>query len=100
MERKEEKAEVKSLVRESFWNVYSQGCTEHYVLHCMRDDHDFVPERCFVMLKDGVLSGRNIFVRAHIITDDGTQLPIMTMGPICNKAFPDKEKLKLESQIF
>ena len=26
--------EVETLTRESFWNVYHPGCTEHYVLHC------------------------------------------------------------------
>ena len=31
LERKEEQREVESLVRESFWNVYRQGCLEHYV---------------------------------------------------------------------
>ncbi len=83
LERKEERAEVENLVRESFWNVYRPGCLEHYVLHCMRSSPDFVPELDFVMLKGGVLIGQNVFVRAHITTDEGTEMPIMTMGPIC-----------------
>ena len=24
---------VENLVRESFWNVYKPGCSEHYVIH-------------------------------------------------------------------
>lgn len=83
LERKEERIEVENLVRESFWNVYRPGCLEHYVLHCMRDDPDFVPELDFVMLKGGVLIGQNVFVRAHITADDGARIPVMTMGPIC-----------------
>ena len=35
------------------------------------------------MEKDGKIIGQNIFVRAHIQSDDGRQIPIMTMGPIC-----------------
>ena len=27
---------VESMVRESFWNVYRPGCTEHYVLRRLR----------------------------------------------------------------
>ena len=82
-ERPDEYRAVEELVRESFWNVYRPGCLEHYVLHCLRDDPDFVPELDFVMEKDGELIGQNIFVRTHIASDEGRQLPIMTMGPIC-----------------
>lgn len=82
-ERADERRAVETLVREAFWNVYRPGCLEHYVLHCLRDDAAFVPELNFVMEKDGQLIGQNIFVRAVINTDDGGELPIMTMGPIC-----------------
>ena len=76
-------AEVENLVRESFWNVYRPGCYEHYLLRCLRDDKDFVPELDFVMEKDGRIIGQNVFVRASIQADDGRDVPIMTMGPIC-----------------
>ena len=76
-------AEVENLVRESFWNVYRPGCYEHYLLRCLRDDKDFVPELDFVMEKDGRIIGQNVFVRASIQADDGRDIPIMTMGPIC-----------------
>lgn len=83
LERKEEQRRVESLVREAFWNVYRPGCLEHYVLHCLRDDEDFVPKLNFVMERDGELIGQNVFVRASIKADDGRKIPIMTMGPIC-----------------
>ena len=76
-------AEVENLVRESFWNVYRPGCYEHYLLRCLRDDKDFVPELDFVMEKDGRIIGQNVFVRASIQADGGRDIPIMTMGPIC-----------------
>lgn len=82
-EKKEERGEVENLVRESFWNVYRPGCLEHYVLHTLRDDPSFVPELDFVLEKDGEIIGQNIFVRAVINADDGRDIPIMTMGPIC-----------------
>lgn len=83
LERKEEHREVEKLVRESFWNVYRPGCLEHYVLNQLRNDSDFVPELDFVMEKDGELIGQNIFMKANIKADDGRDIPIMTMGPIC-----------------
>ena len=83
LETSKDHTEVEHLVRESFWNVYRPGCLEHYVLHCLRKDPAFVPELDFVMEKDGVIIGQNIFMRASIAADDGRSIPILTMGPIC-----------------
>lgn len=83
LEKKEDYHEVETLVRESFWNVYRPGCLEHYVLKCLRKDKDFVSELDFVMEKDGRIIGQNVFVRTAIMADDGRDIPIMTMGPIC-----------------
>jgi len=83
LERSEDYRAVENLVRESFWNVYRPGCLEHFVLKKLRDDADFVPELDFVMEKDGVIIGQNVFVRTAITGDDGRMIPIMTMGPIC-----------------
>ena len=83
LEKKEERHEVENLVRESFWNVYRPGCLEHFVLHELRNDADFVPQLDLVMLLDGRIIGQNVFVRAAIKSDIGEDLPIMTMGPIC-----------------
>ena len=81
-EEKDHRA-VEQLVRESFWNVYRPGCYEHFVLHRLRSDPAFVTELDLVMEKDGRLIGQNMFMRAEICLDDGSLLPIMTMGPIC-----------------
>ena len=83
LEKADEHREVETLVREAFWNVYRPGCMEHYVLHCLRGNADFVPELDFVMELDGRLIGQDVFVRTAIHTDDGRDVPIMTMGPIC-----------------
>ena len=83
LERTEEHRETEALVREAFWNVYRPGCLEHYLLNQLRNDEAFVPELNFVMEKDGRLIGQNMFMRAVIKADDGRDIPIMTMGPIC-----------------
>lgn len=82
LENETEYREVENLVRESFWNVYRPGCLEHFVLHKLRKDPDFVPELDLVLEKDGKIIGQNMFMRAVIRSDDGREIPIMTMGPI------------------
>ena len=83
LERKEEHRAVETLIRESFFNVYRPGCLEHYVINQLRNDPAFVHELDFVLEKDGQLIGQNMFMRAVIHADDGREIPIMTMGPIC-----------------
>lgn len=98
LEKKEEYRAVENLVRESFWNVYRPGCSEHYVIHVLRNDPAFVKELDFVMClsmrqndpadhsvaeKDGELIGQNMFMRTVIKADDGREIPVLTMGPIC-----------------
>lgn len=83
LEKREDYREVESLVRESFWNVYRPGCSEHYVIHVLRGDPAFVDELDFVMEKDGRLIGQNMFMRTAIDADDGRRIPVLTMGPIC-----------------
>ena len=83
LERKEEYREVEALIRESFWNVYRPGCSEHYVMHVLRDDPAFVKELDFVMEQGGRIIGQNMFMRTVIDADDGRAIPVLTMGPIC-----------------
>ena len=82
LEEKKDYRDVENLVRESFWNVYRPGCSEHYVIHVLRDDPAFVPELDFVMEQDGMLIGQNMFMKTVIEADDGREIPVLTMGPI------------------
>ena len=97
LEKEEDHRAVENLVRESFWNVYRPGCSEHYVIHVLRDDPAFVKELDFVMHlsvqqndpvdhsvaeQDGKLIGQNMFMKTIIEADDGRTIPVLTMGPI------------------
>ena len=82
LEDEKDYREVEELVRESFWNVYRPGCSEHFVIHVLRDDPAFVKELDFVMEKDGKLIGQNMFMKTIIEADDGRIIDVLTMGPI------------------
>lgn len=88
--RKEDYRKVENLVREAFWNVYRPGCLEHYVLHQMRNHPAFLPALSFVLEQNGEIIGQNVFASASIHADDGRELPIATMGPIC--IAPEKKR--------
>ena len=86
LEQPHEQREVENLVRESFWNVYRPGCLEHYVMHCLRNDKDFVADLNFVMTvaedRTERLIGQAMCMKAQLTLDNGGVLPIMTLGPI------------------
>ena len=82
-EKEEDHRKVEEVIRESFWNVYRPGCSEHYVIHVLRNDPAFVKELDYVMEKDGRIIGQNMFMRTIIDADDGRVIDVLTMGPIC-----------------
>ena len=74
LENETEYREVENLVRESFWNVYRPGCLEHFVLHELRKNPDFVPELDLVLENDGKIIGCDPVRRwqRNSYYDDGT----------------------------
>lgn len=98
LETENDRRENEFLVREAFWNVYKPGCSEHYVLHVLRDDPAFVKELNFVMVQNGRLIGQNIFVRTVINADDGRVVDVLTMGPIC--ITPDLQRTGLGRKLL
>ncbi len=98
LETENDRRENEFLVREAFWNVYKPGCSEHYVLHVLRDDPAFVKELNFVMVQNGRLIGQNIFVRTVINADDGRVVDVLTMGPIC--IIPDLQHTGLGRKLL
>ncbi len=82
LEQPQDYREVENLTRESFWNVYRPGCTEHFVLNQYRTNPDFIPELDYVMEEDGQIIGHVMFSKAEIILESGRHFPSWTFGPI------------------
>ena len=83
LEKKEDWRETENLIREAFWNVYRPGCSEHFVIHQLRNEPAFINELDFVMEQNGRIIGQNMFMKTVIDSDDGTVIDVLTMGPIC-----------------
>ncbi len=74
---------VENLTREAFWNVYKEGCDEHYFVHVMRSHEDFIPELAFVIEKDGQIIGNVMYTKAKLIDENGEEKVILSFGPLC-----------------
>lgn len=73
---------VENLTREAFWNVYKEGCDEHYMVHVMRGHEDFIPELALVIEQDGEIIGNVMYTKAMLKDKDGNEKPILSFGPI------------------
>jgi len=81
-EKPSDYAEVENLTRDSFWNVYKPGCSEHYVLHCYRNNPSFIPELSLILEVNKRIIGHVMYVWSKIDADCGTKIKMMTFGPI------------------
>lgn len=74
--------ETENVTREAFWNHYSPGCCEHYLLHIMRHSPAFVPELDLVAVDDGKIVGNVVHMKAVIKADDEREYEVLSLGPI------------------
>lgn len=73
---------VEDLTRRAFYNVHRPGCTEHYLVHIMRQHRDFLSELDFVMELDGRVMGNIMYTRAALVDESGGEKEILTFGPV------------------
>ena len=83
LENKKDYFEVENVVRNSFWNVYKPGCSEHFVLHQMRNDENFVRQLDFILKLNNKVIGQTAFYKTFITLESGQKLEVLTLGPIC-----------------
>ena len=74
--------ETEIVTREAFWNYYTPGCDEHYLLHIMRNSPAFVPELDFVAVHNNRIVGNVVCARSIIKSDDGKEYEVLGLGPI------------------
>jgi putative acetyltransferase len=73
---------VEELTREAFWNVYVPGCNEHFILHNLRNNRDFIPGLDFVAEKEGQIVGNIVYSRAIIKIQPDAEKEVLCFGPV------------------
>lgn len=74
--------ETEGVIRRAFWNVYREGAIEHYVLHSMRQESDFIPELEYIIEEDGRIVAAIAYMFSDIKTDSGEDKKILLLGPV------------------
>jgi predicted N-acetyltransferase YhbS len=75
-------SETEFVTREAFWNHYSPGCNEHYLLHIMRNSPAFLPELDIVAVHNGKIIGNIVYLKSIIKGDNGKEYTVLSLGPI------------------
>jgi putative acetyltransferase len=89
---------VEELTRRAFWNMYSPGCCEHYLVHVMRSHPDFCGDLDFVAECDGRIVGSILYTKSHLIDGKGARIEIRTFGPI--SVLPEFQRKGVGSKLI
>ena len=73
---------VETLTRNAFWDVYQPGCTEHLILHRLRQSPGIIPALDLVAEHEGVIVGHGIASRAAVKDSQGTSHDVLCLGPL------------------
>ncbi|MFC2043730.1 GNAT family N-acetyltransferase [Chloroflexota bacterium] len=96
-EREKDYRIVEELTREAFWNLYAPGCTEHFILHNLRNSVDFIPELDFIAEKEGRIVGHIVYSRGKIQDKKGVEKEVISFSPA--SVLPGFQKQRIGSAL-
>lgn len=82
METRDDWYNVELMTQHAFWNKHHLGCDEHYLVHKLRQDNDYLPELSRIAVKDGAVIGCIMYSKAKVV-DGANTYDIITFGPLC-----------------
>lgn len=97
-ETEKDRRAVEELTREAFWNLYVPGCSEHFVLHNLRNSLDFIPELDFVAEKQGRIVGHIAYTRGLIRDRTNVDTEVLCFGPV--SVLPEFQKQGIGSALI
>ena len=82
METLEDWYNVELMTQHAFWNKHHLGCDEHYLVHKLRQDKDYLPELSRIAVKDGEVIGCIMYSKSRVV--NGADIhEVITFGPLC-----------------
>jgi predicted N-acetyltransferase YhbS len=72
---------TENLTRETFWNLYNPGCSEHFILHKLRESNSYVEALDLIAINGGEIIGHIISTKAKVIDAKGNEHEVLCVGP-------------------
>lgn len=82
MENESQWHNVELMTQHAFWNKHHLGCDEHYLVHKLRKDKDYLAELSRIAVIDGEVIGCIMYSKAKIVDKEKSH-EILTFGPLC-----------------
>lgn len=73
---------TENIIREAFWNMFQEGCDEHYLMHVMRESEDYIPELTMIAMRGEQPVAAIAYTRSRIHREDGHEFLTATFGPV------------------
>ena len=73
---------VEDITRKAFWNLFVPGCSEHYLVHIMRNHKDFVKELDLVATINDNVVGSIMYMKSHVVNEIDEIKDTITFGPV------------------
>lgn len=73
---------VENTTRTAFWNVYTPGACEHYLIHQLRQSPDFIRDLAFVVEMEGNIIGSIFFSKSKVLDESDNCYETITFGPV------------------
>lgn len=89
---------VETIARNAFWNLYTPGCNEHFIINNLRNHPDVIPQLCFVIEVDSKIVGSIFYSRSKVIDADGITYPTITFGPVSIE--PELQRMGLGRKLI
>lgn len=85
LEEEKDHLKVENLVRNAFWNIYRPGAYEHYIVHKLRKDSNFIADLAYIIEKDNEIIGHINYSKGKLnLKNKKTELmeEAIVLGPI------------------
>ena len=70
------------LTRETFWNLYNPGCSEHLILHNFRQSDAYIKELDLIISLNSEIIGHIISTKAKVIDETNNEYEVLHLGPV------------------
>ncbi|MCG6187856.1 GNAT family N-acetyltransferase [Maribellus maritimus] len=95
---KNEYFQTENITREAFWNLYAPGCTEHLVLHQLRESNSYIKELDFIAVSEKQVIGHILSTKACVIDNQNHKHEVLCVGPF--SVLPEFQGQGIGSQLI
>ncbi len=73
---------IECMAKKAFWNLNMPGCDEHYLVHRIWNEPNYVPSVSLLAEAGEVIVGVILYTKCKVEAVNG-DFPVLTFGPLC-----------------